>query len=487
MNESTAQAGQGGAQQPAIEILVVEDSLTQAIRLRHTLQHHGYKIELARDGQEALNAIRQRPAQIVISDVEMPVMDGYEMCRHLKSDETLRHIPVILLTSLSAPRDVIKGLDCGAESFMVKPYDEQLLLSRIRYLLGAGQSLNGSSNGHISEDSGDGIEVFLAGETHLLHAKPSLQTAVGLLLGTYETTLQKNIELSQAKVELEQQARELARSNAELETVSRTLRLKNERMQADLNLAREIQSSFIPRQYPGFPGGSLPFDSALRFCHRWIPTTTLGGDFFDVLALSDKQAGVFICDVMGHGVRSALITAMMRAMVGERTASASNPGQFMRELNQHLIHILQDSSTPLFASAFYMVIDTTNGDLSYTNAGHPFPLWMNRAAGTVKALPLDNDTGPVLGVFEEAEYTTLHCNLKEGDAIVLFTDGLFEVEGATGEFGEEGLRDAIRRRMRLALPPLFDGVLADVQKFSGKADFEDDVCLVGMEVAHIGN
>ncbi len=149
-------------------------------------------------------------------------------------------------------------------------------------------------------------------------------------------------------------------------------------MQADLNLAREIQSSFLPRQYPSFPHAALPSESALRFCHRWIPTTTLGGDFFDVLALSETQAGVFICDVMGHGVRSALVTAMMRALVGERTAIALQPGAFMTELNRHLIDILQQTKTPIFASAFYMIADIETGELTYTNAGHPGPLWVRR-------------------------------------------------------------------------------------------------------------
>ncbi len=471
--DETAAANSG------IEVLIVEDSPTQAIRLRRTLQQNHYQVTVARNGQEALDALQSLNARIVISDVEMPVMDGYELCRNIKRDEALRHIPVILLTSLSAPRDVIKGLDCGAEGFMVKPFDENLLLARIRYLTENHEAQNvGTANG--------GVEVFLAGERHLLTHKPSLQTTVGLLLGTYETTLQKNLELSEAKATLEQQARELARSNAELEQVSRELRAKNEHMLADLQLAREIQSSFVPRQYPSFPHEAIPSASALRFCHRWIPTTTLGGDFFDVLALSDTTAGVFICDVMGHGVRSALVTAMMRALVGERTSVAANPGEFMAELNDRLIGILQQTRTPLFASAFYLVADISTGEMSYTNAGHPSPFWLRRDAKTVEPLPSAINGGPVLGLFEAATYDTQRCTLSAGDAIVLFTDGLFEVEGESGEYGEDGLQEAFRKGADLPLPPLFDGVMAEIQRYSGSADFEDDVCLVGMEIARIG-
>ncbi len=475
-------SGTSGTSDNGIEILIAEDSPTQAMKLQHTLEQHAYRVTVTRHGQEALDALRQRRARLVISDIEMPVMNGYELCQHIKADEELRDIPVILLTSLSDPKDVVKGLECGADNFLVKPFDEEFLLSRIHYMLESREPCQ-SANG----DAMGGIEVFLAGEKHCLSTEPSVQTTVGLLLGTYETTLQKNRELSEAKTAIEQQAAELARSNTELQQLSRELRDKNAHMQADLDLAREIQSAFIPRQYPSFPHVVPPMESALRFCHRWIPTTTLGGDFFDVLALSETQAGVFICDVMGHGVRSALVTAMMRALVGERTSVAANPGEFLQELNRHLIGILQQTRTPLFASAFYFVADVETGEISYANAGHPSPLWVRREAGVVEPLPLaEAASGPALGVFEDATYDTSQCTLAVEDFLVLFTDGLVEVEGPTGEYGEERLMEAVRAHLHLEPALLFEALMADIRGFSGSEDFEDDVCLVGMEVTRLG-
>ena len=465
------------------EILIVEDSPTQALRLRHTLRRHDYQVAVAQDGAQALQMLQGRKVKLVISDVEMPVMDGYELCRRIKADAALRDVPVMLLTSLSAPRDVVSGLDCGADHFMVKPYDEEWLIARIRFML---QRQNMAAN---TTEGTNGIEVFFGGQAHHLKNIPAVQTTVGLLLGTYETTLQKNAELQQAKKELEEQARALARSNAELKQISEELRLQNEHMQADLNLAREIQSSFLPRQYPSFPHDSLPAESALRFCHRWIPTTTLGGDFFDVLALSETQAGVFICDVMGHGVRSALVTAMMRALVGERTAIALQPDVFMAELNRHLIEILQQTHNTIFASAFYMIADISSGELVYCNAGHPGPLWVRRQANCVDSLPqVLQSSGPVLGVFEEAEYQAMRCPINVGDLLILFTDGLYEVEDKNqsgDEWGEERLLDAVKQRMSLSPTKIFDGLMAEVEEFSGTSDFEDDVCLVCMEVARL--
>src|SRR5262249_50874489 len=94
----------------------------------------------------------------------------------------------------------------------------------------------------------------------------------------------------------------LRRTTVELAKNREELRIKNEQMEEDLRMAREIQQAIIPQQYPTFPKSADPRDSMLRFCHRYRPTGAVGGDFFNVRALSDTKAGVFICDVMGHGV-----------------------------------------------------------------------------------------------------------------------------------------------------------------------------------------
>ncbi len=264
------------------------------------------------------------------------------------------------------------------------------------------------------------------------------------------------------------------------------LRAHNALMQADLDLARAMQEAFILKKYPSFPTDALTDESEFNFCHRYIPATTLGGDFFDVLALSSTQAGVFICDVMGHGVRSALVTAMMRALVGERKSVASDPGQFMSAINTHLLSILEQSRTPMFASAFYLIADVEKGTISYSNAGHPSPIRIRRDTGQTSHLveePLAS--GPVLGVFGEVTYQTVTSELSSHDMFALFTDGLYEIENEAhpeDEYGEERLLKAFQARAQLPADQLFDDVLAEVRAFSGSNDFEDDVCVIGIEV-----
>ncbi len=103
------------------EILIVEDSPVQGTMLRRILTQHGYKATLVKNGQEALTKLREGAFGLVISDVEMPVMNGHEMCSTIKEDSNLQDIPVMLLTTMASPSDLMKGLNAGADSYLTKP------------------------------------------------------------------------------------------------------------------------------------------------------------------------------------------------------------------------------------------------------------------------------------------------------------------------------------------------------------------------------
>ena len=176
-----------------VEILIAEDSPTQAEQLQYILTQHGYRLTVVRNGREALAAIARRQPTLVISDVIMPQMTGYELCSHIKREPALRRLPVILLTSLTDPADVVKGLESGADSFIFKPYDEQYLLTRISYTL-ANQHLR------VSESAQMGVEIVFAGRKFFI-TSDRLQI-LNLLLSTYEAAVHKNKELAAAQDEL---------------------------------------------------------------------------------------------------------------------------------------------------------------------------------------------------------------------------------------------------------------------------------------------
>lgn len=175
------------------DILIVEDGATQAEQLTFTLERHGYPVRQARSGQEALARVREKVPLLVISDINMPEMDGYELCRRIRSDPALAGLPVILLTSLSDPEDVVRGLESGADHFVAKPLDEEHLLSRIRQIM-ANRQLRALESTPIS------LEISLGGKKHLITAD-RLQM-LHLLLSTYESAVLRSRQLLRVEEEL---------------------------------------------------------------------------------------------------------------------------------------------------------------------------------------------------------------------------------------------------------------------------------------------
>ncbi|MFA4956240.1 MAG: PAS domain S-box protein [Candidatus Methanoperedens sp.] len=177
------------------ELLIVEDSPTQARMLKFLLEKHNYRVNVACNGREALDLLNIHKPMIVISDIIMPEMDGYQLCKYIKSDENLKKIPVILLTSLSDPGEVLKGMECGADNFMTKPYDEQLLISRLKSLILRKQM-------HESESVQNDVEILFGGQKYFITAKR--QQILDFLFSTYETAVWKNSELLRVQEELKE-------------------------------------------------------------------------------------------------------------------------------------------------------------------------------------------------------------------------------------------------------------------------------------------
>ncbi len=320
---------------------------------------------------------------------------------------------------------------------------------------------------HVIFRTGKAVDVELS------NSLVEIEVGRSLLLSVFrDVTVRKQAEERERQVNAQ-----LARSQAELQK-------KNEILEDDLKMARDIQQAILPQQYPTFPPGVPEESSLVHFSHRYHPTGQVGGDFFNVLALSDTKAGLFICDVMGHGVRSALVTAMVRGLVEELRPIALDPGQLLTRINSDLRAILQQTGTPMFTTAFYLVADLERRQMYYSNAGHPRPFLVHRLKGTVEVLKnSDGKARPALGLFAESTYPTTSCDLAAGDLVMLFTDGLYEVEGRDGEqFTQDLLLQAVRQHASLHGAEMFAAILAEIQQFSLSHEFSDDVCLVGMEV-----
>jgi hypothetical protein len=185
-------------------ILVVEDSATQALSLRLALEDAGHTVEIATDGHAGLEAAQRNLPALVITDVVMPNMTGYDLCRAIKADPRSADVPVILLTALRDPVDIIRGLESGADNFITRPYRPEQLLARVDHML---QNRRMRAAGR----SKDGVEVWFLGRNYVITS--GKEQILDLLLSTFEDIVHTNLELEEKQAALE-------RSNHELESFS---------------------------------------------------------------------------------------------------------------------------------------------------------------------------------------------------------------------------------------------------------------------------
>lgn len=254
-----------------------------------------------------------------------------------------------------------------------------------------------------------------------------------------------------------------------------------DRMEEDVHMAGDLQKSFFPRSYPCFPVRGAANDCAVEFLHLCHASGIVSGDFCAIRRVSDTESGIFLCDVMGHGVRAALGTALICAMIEEISALEKDPGKYLGRMSELLLPILRQDDTFLYATACYMVFDASSGMLRFANAGHPVPLLFPAEEGSAQWLMDDASLrGPALAIAEDAEYQTFEKQIQPGDTVVMYTDGLYEVEAPDGEeFGEDRLLAAAKRFGGLPLKEIFPALTGAAGDFTGGTGFDDDVCLVG--------
>ena len=177
----------------SIRILIVEDSLTQAERLRYALESRGFGVRIAGSGSEALRLIESSRPTLVISDILMPGMDGYQLCERIRASAELGELPIMLLTTLSDPEDILRALECGADNFITKPYDDEALVSRIELFF---------QNRELRGAAGDKPSVEVLFKERLYHVKAKRHRIIDLLLSTYESVVKNNRELIETQNEM---------------------------------------------------------------------------------------------------------------------------------------------------------------------------------------------------------------------------------------------------------------------------------------------
>ena len=286
--------------------------------------------------------------------------------------------------------------------------------------------------------------------------------------------------------EMEEFARDFSAMSARLlryqEDLKTELAAKTAEIQRDLDMARDFQQAFLPRHYPRVPTHAEQSKLTLNFHHAYRAAMSVSGDFFDAIKLSDHCAGVLIADVMGHGTRSALVTAILRTLLHGVAQAGKDPGLFLSLLNSNFHATMQRTDQLIFVSACFVVFDTREATARCASAGHPSPLIGNRRTRRVEPVYTNLKKNPALGLLPHASYEVFTHNLEENDIYILFTDGVEEAMNPVDDYyGLERLKNAITAGMDLDIGDLTQAIVDDILKFSGDKALADDVCLVAVE------
>jgi hypothetical protein len=248
---------------------------------------------------------------------------------------------------------------------------------------------------------------------------------------------------------------------------------ERERQRVELETARGIQSSILPDLPPRLAGVEL--------AHAYLPATEVGGDFYDVLALEDGRLAVAVGDVAGHGVSSGLVMSMAKSALAVQVTFDPDVRAVFQTLNRM---VYQTARKRLLTTLCYLLLDPAERQLLYASAGHLFPYVVSRSGG-VRAL---ESVAYPLGVRGELAVEARCASLEAGDSLFLFSDGLVEARrqasvGDGEEFGFERLEESLARHAARTVEGLRDGVLADVQRFTGNAPREDDQTILVLRLA----
>ena len=261
---------------------------------------------------------------------------------------------------------------------------------------------------------------------------------------------------------------------------------EKQKLESELAIAQEVQALLFPRETGETE--SLEMHGICR------PARTVSGDYYDFLQLGQNQIGLAVGDISGKGISAALLMATVHAFVraytieeaiseakvgaaaGTQLAVAHSgehlpPATLLALLNEQLFR-----STPAskYATMFLGFYDGDRRRLTYSNAGH-LPPFVISSDGSYRKL---GDGGMVVGLFGGVSYENDHVDMKSGDIIVAYSDGVTEPENEFGEFGEDRLAQIVREHSGMPLPRIADAVITAVTDWIGGAEQPDDITVV---------
>jgi phosphoserine phosphatase RsbU/P len=456
-----------------VDVVIAEDSRIQARMLIRRLEEAGHTVRWGETGALALALAKERRPDIIVSDIEMPEMTGYEFCKAAKSDPALKTVPFILLSTLSDPIDIIRGLDAGADNYVTKPYEPDYLLGRMNSLLAS--PLESADDGSAAM-----LEVTIQGQK--FRVKAGRQQVLNLLVSTFENAVAKNQELVVANQELSVARDGLQKSNEELSTLNTEISRINAHMIRDLKAAAKVQRSLLPADDVEIPGTTIAW--------RYVPCQGLAGDFLNVFPLDDEHAGLFVVDVSGHGVPSSLMAVTVGRFLTPKVSEQSllvrqgadgriavaRPAEVATQLNR----LFQaDDFSGLYFTLLYGVLHLPTGRFDYCSGGHPALVRLPAGGGDVEFHA--TESFPIAFV-PDVEYEQKTLQLVPGDRLFLYSDGVPEaMDKDRNPYGDEAMAACIAASRSAPIDAGVKGLLEAVETWCQPNGPLDDVSILGVE------
>jgi phosphoserine phosphatase RsbU/P len=404
--------------QPSPPVIVIaEDSRVQGKVLQQRLIAAGYDAHIGLNGELAWELVQKLRPVIVVSDIEMPKMTGYDLCNAIKQSSELRHTPVILLSTLNDAEDIIRGLAAGADNYITKPYDINFLIARI-------EDLRSNPIVDVESDPSNTTSVKLGGQTYQVRA--GRQQTLNLLISVFENAVEKNKELHRSNEHLVLAKEKLSGWNTQLELLNGQLNELNGRMKRDLHAAARMQKSLLPNEVIEIPEVAIAWD--------YTPCEELAGDFLNYAKLDDHTLGLYVVDVCGHGAASALLAVAVGRVLSSVLSATSllvrldpftgkravtPPASVVGELNKRFP---MESQGGLHFTILYGLLDLRTNLFRYACGGHPQPVHLPRGQQALFA----PGEGMAVGWVEDEVFEEFTLQLAKGDRLLLYSDGVPE-------------------------------------------------------------
>ena len=272
---------------------------------------------------------------------------------------------------------------------------------------------------------------------------------------------------------------ELVETQLRYQNMAQQLDERNRILEHEISLAREVQRALQPQRIADRVWESDGTRRLAQFHHVYMPSSGVAGDFYDVYPVGDAGIGLLICDVMGHGVRAALIASMLRGLMEQASNLADTPGLLLSSLNRQLYRIFSQANITMFSTACYVYLDLNTRRLTLSGAGHPAPIILS-PDGTAILPPIPRS--PALGLLESAMYRESEITLEPATKVMLYTDGLVEAMNAQREeIGAQRIMEFLQQRSPQNIREMIDIALAGMQQFTGKPQQDDDISILGVE------